>query len=669
MINNNLPFIPTALPNESPLSLLRRIAIGNGYSKVLPLLHSLIPILDHSNGMLGYVARSPSIYQRLCGMVGISEKSVLQVSYQRLGTGREDHLIWLGLKVAISDLQFHTEKICIQCYLEKNYAYAIWDHFAALGCEYHHIFLDSHCPICKTSWSYDQAPLTCGCDSTDILSRVRPMQKSRAVMLADIIATKNQDQILMLSNLRKLFKWWKKLGIHLSQFDRSDFLYHLLHGNWPALNDKAVTVHPRIILLPLLAATDKGTQILVNKLLEGKASIFSSINIEPVFINRKHTQCLFRISRVRLDRFIKESLVIKNENGNFSLKQINHLLLTSKWVPFGSDEENLLKESNPVTPRPSLAYIIKKELSSSGKPVRPYEARVNDVLTVNDATHVLQANYESIRHLIKIGLIKASKGSKISAVQWAIKKDEINAFDKQYVFASAIAREVHLPVTTTSSRLQSLGISPVSGPGIDKGKTYLFFRSDIESINLSTLKDKPYKSPAGRKRNCTKSKTTISSHELAEKLQIDMYQIRFVVRDRWLPAAKNSQGNYLFKKHDVNCLLRKIDSGYINIETASKITDQSLSSFRKTWITSGFVPEYKLGNQRLITKSDINNIQHLWVHNKTSVYIAKEIGRNRSFCINLEKIGILKPTLVIGEKANKIKLYPTNHPIYRCYMK
>lgn len=675
--NAPLPFVPTAQLNESPISLLRRAAIGNGYSNLLALLHSLSPSIDHSTGMIGYVARNPSLYKMLCERLGISDSSRKLVSYHRTGNGKEDDVIWQGLEVSISDLPFRMEKVCIPCYLEKGYTLAEWDHFAALGCPQHQVFLDTCCPVCKMPWRYEQGPLTCGCNTASVLSTLRPIQKSRAKLLTDIVTNKRQDKILMLSNFRRLFDWWSQLDIHISQAEQSNFLYYLMQAKWPGLERSNVAaVHPRIIILPLLSATDRGTQLLLDKLPAAKTSAFRTINFDSVSISRKDAQLLFGVSRARFENFIKEGVVNRDDVGMFPLQRINELLLTSKWLPFSPEKEALWKKNRAVATHHSLAMIVKEEShivrTSAHLSAGVFSSQSSQsTLTIKEASHLLQSNAESIRHLMKTGLMKATKGTKLSAVQWAIKREDLLAFAQKYVFASAIARKINLPVTTTSSRLRSVGLIPISGPGIDKGKTYLFSRSDVMSFSNETLTNRAYKSPAGRKRknDMFLSETTMTSQELAKKLHLDPYQIRFVVRDGWIKGNKNSKGHYLFRASDVERLADEINNDYIDLDSARVYTDQCLQSFTRTWIISGLIAEYKLGNRRLIKKSDLLMVERLWIGNKTSSYIAKRIGRQRSFCINLEKVGLLKPTLVIGKKAKKIKLYPDHHPIYQCYAK
>jgi len=496
-------------------------------------------------------------------------------------------------------------------------------------------------------------------------------------LLSDIVKNKRQDECFVLSNFRRLIDWWSQLDIHLSEAELSEYLYHLMKGKWPKNKRKNVAaVHPRITLLPLLSAYDRGTQFLLNKLLESRTSDFISLNMDSIAISRKDTQLLLGVSRARFENFIKEGVVNRDNVNMFPLQHVNELLLTSKWLPFSPEKEKLWKKNRAVATHYSLAMMIKQESQNALPSVLPSDGAMSphnsqSIINIKEATHLLQTNAESIRHLIKTGLIRATKGTHKSAVEWAINREDIQAFEEQYVFASSIARKINLPVTTASSRLRSLGLLPVSGPGIDKGKTYLFYRSDLVSVSNDELINRPYISPAGRKRKngAFPSEVRVTSFELARKLNIAPYQIRFVVRDGWIKASKNSRGHYLFQATDVVRLTDKINNDYIDLESACEYLEQPLQSFRRTWVITGLVTVHRLGHRRLISKSQLSKVQRLWCDHKTSAYIAKRIGRHRSFCINLEKIGILKPTLIIGNKAKKIKLYPDKHPIYQCYTK
>jgi hypothetical protein len=284
---------------------------------------------------------------------------------------------------------------------------------------------------------------------------------------------------------------------------------------------------------------------------------------------------------------------------------------------------------------------------------------------VSDVAKRLYTNSESIRFLIKTNWLQAHKGTAKSSVQWSIDIDSIREFDQKYIFASAIAKQVNLPVRTISSRLRYHDISPVSGPEIDGGKTFLFSRKDIQSFDVSLLNGN-YKSPAGRKTKASKANepTTISSTQLAKLLGTDVHDIRFIVKNNWIDASKNSQGHYRFLKSNADVLLDTITNDFIDIEIARKHTEQTLQSFRRTWIISGFISAKKLGKRWLITRTNFQQILEIWKENRTSSNIASHLGRERHLCINLDKTRVIQPKIILGEKARKIKLYPKIHHCY-----
>jgi len=673
---NRLPFIPKAQPRESPLSVLRRSAVNNGYQRVLALMHSLIPHIDYSNGMLGYIARNPALYRRIASLLGIQSSNIDLVAYDRVGSAREDKLLWQGLKIPYNDLHFTTEKLCIPCFLEKGYALSEWDHKAAVGCTEHRVYLEDHCPVCHTSWTFDREPFSCGCDHFKITAQLRPIPMEQASLLSNIIANGDQAGIENISLILEFIKWWKQIGIRFTKESEAACIYRIYNGQNPDLSTAKTGkhLHSQVLLLPILTQTDDTGRSITNTINPSHLSKIQSACINKVEISRIEAQAVLGISRVRFDKFIEEGLISANDNSQFPLNDINQLLLSSTWLPFDSVKQQLLHKSLSKD-NLSLAHLVRIELTGQLKGRRCIKSesgeKFRNHLTIPEASKKLKTNSESIRYLIKVGKLPANKGTPKSSVQWAIAVKDFDTFDRQYIFASAIAREINLPVTTTSSRLISAGIKPVSGPGIDKGRTYVFSRDDIKGYNLRKFLQGPYQSPAGRKPKSQQvpEVNDLTSKDLAGLLQIDTHQVRRVVRDGWIIGKKNSPGHYRFDPLEAHQLVEHIDRQYIDIEIASAKLGMSVRPFRYTWISTGYVREYKLGKRRLVTQEGLEKISGIWSEHTTSTYIGKMIGRHRSFCNNLEKMGLIEPTMILGESTSKTKLYPRKHPLYRCYRK
>ena len=137
------------------------------------------------------------------------------------------------------------------------------------------------------------------------------------------------------------------------------------------------------------------------------------------------------------------------------------------------------------------------------------DASMGSPNSLTDAANRLGTNTESVRAVIRVGLLASAKGNPRSGVQWTISNEELDRFDATYVFASALAKAGGWSVTTFSCRLRSAGIRAVSGPGVDKCTTYLFRRAEVSGVDLRAVASQPYRSPGGRKRKSAQSPTRV----------------------------------------------------------------------------------------------------------------------------------------------------------------
>jgi hypothetical protein len=673
---DRLPYVPKAQMGESPLSILRRSAINNGYQRVLALLHSLVPFIDHSIGMLGYIARNPALFRRLASLLGIQESCFDQVIYERKGNARKDELIWQGLTIPYNDLQIKTNKICIHCYQEQGYALSEWDHIAAVGCHKHRVELYDHCPECQKLWTYDREPLSCGCNHDKIFKRLQSLPAEHSSLLSTIIKNQDQNGIEKISQIVELLRWWKQIGLEFTQKSEAAFIYQVFHDQGPDLgpSETGEALHSQTLLLPLIGQSDEISQSIASSLRSKIERKISVTRLQSIYINRKSAQVLLGISRARFDEFITQGLVNSTGSSRFSLRDLNKLLLSSAWLPFSRKIQKDFMTSN-ANKSVSLAQTIKSQIGNQIIEIQSKAPESGDksraYLSVSDVAKKMGTNTESIRHLIKANQLAATKGTPKSPVQWAIDPIEFKLFNERYVFASSIAREAKLPVTTTSSRLVSAGIKPISGPGIDECKTFLFSRDDIKGLDLLEFLKGPYQSPAGRKPKGLQAQSSdyLNSSQLAHLLGINAHQVRDLVREGWISGDKNSQGHYRFSQTAANRLLQLIDEEYMGVDIASQELDMSVSSFNRTWVYSGYAQQYTLGSRQFIARNDFDKIHALWTKHATSPYIGESIGRDRSFCLNLEKMGLISPAVTLGKRHKKVKLFPREHPIYQCYLK
>jgi hypothetical protein len=164
--------------------------------------------------------------------------------------------------------------------------------------------------------------------------------------------------------------------------------------------------------------------------------------------------------------------------------------------------------------------------------------------------------------------------------------------------------------TTLSNRLRYAGLSPVSGPEIDGVSTYVFRRSDVDSLDMKAVIDTPYVSPAGRKKKTERLAldTFLSRRQAVAALNLHSRQLRIVVKDGWIAPLAISALHWRFKTDDVAALAEKLRTEYRSLDDARQATGQSLAEFRRTWIFTGYAAERRFGNQRLISVADLERI-------------------------------------------------------------
>lgn len=516
-----LPFTPRVQPGESPLSLLRRAALGNGQPSTIRFVFSLNPAIDHSATALGTLARNPRLYRDTCRAMGLEDPEFAEIAYSRTGIGREDDLIWQGLQVGISELQFRREKLCVACYLEHGYAFAEWDHIGAVACARHRVLLDDACPVCSTPWSYVHDPWRCGCSPTAMMARQTPCDPATSSLLSQLLARKDQVGLSRLGRLATLITEWRSWGHSMSRTDFADALSRLHAGRWPSWSPidqpaGSVGLHPRVALSPLLSDIDPTHRALAHDLLGQTVPPIFVSKLAGVSCSRGMAEAALGIGCVPMRRLIKDQHLEMAGNGMIQLASLNRLLWELKptdqplihgvtWhqLSSGSQRRSLSTLITDVKAGRIAVFGYPMTMGLDAlrlEPPKPRHCPASPaVMTIDAAARRLRVNTESIRVLVRLDLIKATRGTAQSAVRWCIDPKSLEDFDLAFCFASAVAKSLGTAPRTLASRLRSAGIQPVSGPGIDGGITFLFQRSDLQSVDLHEIIRAPYRSPAGRK--------------------------------------------------------------------------------------------------------------------------------------------------------------------------
>jgi|GEM_PF-5011377 len=693
MSRTKMPFLPKAQAGEAPLSLLRRAASENGFGTTLSFIHVMHPYLDHSSHCLGTVARSPTIFRAICAAMGLCSHDVDKIIYDRTGCGRMDNLLWNGIKVKPGNLLFKANRLCVACYLKYGYSLAEWDHTTAFACAEHHVFLEKACPNCGTPWTWNKVPLACGCAPDTIIRKQRPCPSQAATLLRGIVAAQNQMGLTLFNACWEVVQWWNTLGIAVSDLEVAESMSALFQGKWPTIQQdqtpshKPIALHPRVALAPLLSAADMSLHEYREHLLSHLPAQLMAGSLARVQWSYDQAMKVLGIGRVPFNKLLRDGHLEEAVKHQVQADLVNALLLRVSNHPSCNHTTNPLRTISSLLHQQSLSSWISdhshttsvnsgaKIEESATTPCRKDQVANNkkntsdNTASLAEASIFLKTNPESIRGAIQAGLLAGRKGVGGKPTKWGIERASLETFNQRYVFGSALAREYGVSITTFSSRLRSAGLTPISGPGIDSGIGYIFYRKDLTKIKIQGVIKNPYHSPAGRRKYGSSISLSLpmSVAQAATILGISARSVRSIVRQNWIvPIDPNAR--YLhFKKASINALASTIKQDFLEIQEAADSTRQSLNAFRKTWINTTFIRCHKFANQFLIRKRDLKKIMAIWEEAATGSVIAEDLGRERWLCVNLKKMGRLQPLHILGSQNKKVYLYSRNDPSLNSY--
>ena len=681
---STLPFRPIPQAGESPLSVLRRGALGNHHGSALRFAYALNPALDHSPSGLASAARSIDLRACIFEPMGIPSEEADKVSYGRVGRAKLDALVWNRLQVPIGDLQFRQSRICVACYVEDGYAHSAWDHVATLACPKHLVLLDDACPCCGAPWKPAGDPLACGCAPDEMAARQQPCSARVASTMQRILDAGDQAGLSVMGHLWQLAGLWSALGLDLSRADTADVLAALSREEWPTLSvqNDGVLLHPRVALAPLLAATDPACSATARELLRRAMPVIRVPKLDQVRWPASVARAVLGLGRVPFEKLVQEGHAVADADGLFTAATLNELL----WIVAGR-----LDAKQPMLPlatlragkrRESLAALVSK--IKAGDIVSHYcpppdglsglhcavgesaEPEASEGVTLSAAAVQLGTNEESVRRAIKLQLLPASKGSATSAVQWTIDPAALEAFQAKNVFASEIARQHGVSVTTIANRLRSAGLEPISGPGVDGGATFIFKRPDLMRLDLPTVLVGPYRSPGGRKKGPAGHSATqpghVAGHEAAQALGISVRHLREVIKAGWISPSASDARRQVFDRDAVAGLQLRLGRDFVPLEEAACMLGQTAAQFRKTWVVTGTLQAHRFADRTLVEAAGLDRAREIWREMGSASSIARGLNRRRWLCPNLATMGQLPAPTRLGTGARQVRLYPRGSP-------
>jgi hypothetical protein len=109
-------------------------------------------------------------------------------------------------------------------------------------------------------------------------------------------------------------------------------------------------------------------------------------------------------------------------------------------------------------------------------------------MSVVDAAESIGVDYQHLTPWIRAALLRSVRSADVDEHGVRITPDDLKIFQRLYVTGAELARQLGQPKNHYVSRhLKFLGVDPVSGPGVDKGKLLLFRRADVGRKELGAV--------------------------------------------------------------------------------------------------------------------------------------------------------------------------------------
>ncbi len=458
-----------------------------------------------------------------------------------------------------SDWMTYTSgKFCPEC---AKSGHLPWQHdFNVIDtCLIHHCILETECKNCKREFSWNRRGLNiceCGYECVDS-TPASDNAISRGKIIEQCIANKNPSELESFLELESILNTRYELTI-----DEYDSLITFLRGSYKTFSVLISTTVGRLASLPLSASlapllcskmnliryhaanmvTSKyfrelshpsGSPLSSFCLSRGEIRYATGANPKTIdwllkMLNANRTtdtERSLRVSFYELDRFYRSMRPQSQHRNGKSLKFICAVTKQSTAELL----EDIISGSLAVTYFPESRSLSDIEVDAS-------HVMAGDVpagfMTIDQVCTHIGSYPDAIHSLRRKGFLKAirdkSKNNRLLFLE-----SDVEIFHQQFVLIGEIANKRGVNPKAVSENLIANGITPVSGPKIDRGIINLFKRSDIVdhesktsannsgSTKLSGWRSKPD--------DRIDSDQWVNSSEAAEYLGVSVQQLSIFV--------------------------------------------------------------------------------------------------------------------------------------------
>lgn len=110
-----------------------------------------------------------------------------------------------------------------------------------------------------------------------------------------------------------------------------------------------------------------------------------------------------------------------------------------------------------------------------------------ETMSVVEAAAELGVKQEVAYHWVRVELLGTVAGAKVTEAGRRVTAEALRRFREEYATGTEVARRLGLAVRWASVHLRERGVRPVSGPGVDGARQYLFRRAEALSLPRTAL--------------------------------------------------------------------------------------------------------------------------------------------------------------------------------------
>lgn len=645
---NHLPYLGLFIKDESPRGYLLRTALNNGYTTIGQLAVRLGA--DTNPAYLNTLLGKSDIVDRLIKCHEKNSEDIKNVFFKQIkGVTKTTDVIVNGNRLPFKMLRTSGHHICWDCLKENNLISVTFDLDVIDVCTKHKSYLQHACTTCRKPFNWrNTAHKTCNCHATEN-NESPTIDCSGAERVA--LAFKNSEY----KYLTKLLDLLKALRQHKSshKVDRNNTLNlatQLLDGSWEVFysylrqeQKKYSGIPIRVLASPLIALGYNDINEKVNKSLVQFMGNYPSecgdCQCESKYLTTDETTVCLEITKITLNKLGENGLLNSSElSDNSKFKVFNYKILCQFFRHFiprhtKNKETGNLEPISYTAPGNSLIEKLKdvqsekvstikvnqtKGLSGVYLAEQPSISKIKkesiNLLTSTEVARYLNVYSDAIRSISKTKLLVPSL---VVSTQPFFRAQDVELFDKKYVFSASLARKYQIDARRIAHRLRVNNVKQVSGPGVDSTITPLFLRRDVERLDLFSIRYADYNERNASKTKRIKSQTPehLTAKSIAKLLDVPLISIAKIENYGLLNRLAVTDRSEKRRVYSQESLDRTVEwfSTAKNIDEFAKKKNISKWLFIRLFITTKYVRPLtlSLNNQLLSTQDQYKISEHI----------------------------------------------------------